>query len=146
MTCYALFAGPYLSIVQMAHMHSGSDASLRRDFCMSSRRGRIASLKPSGTAGYLPNIGYDRLTTNFPLAVKPKLQRPTRSGQHHDCSGLGVIGSDLARIDGTVLKISAMNIKNCLAPINQFAPEILTIIATFLTKQCDPINATAACQ
>jgi len=50
-----------------------------------------------------------------------------------------------------VLRISAIlrkarNIKNCLAPINQIPPETLALVAAFLPKERDLINATAVCQ
>jgi len=50
-----------------------------------------------------------------------------------------------------VLRISAIlrkarNIKNCLAPINQIPAESLALVATFLPRERDLINATAVCQ
>ena len=64
-------------------------------------------------------------------------------------SQLSNIGS--VQIDDAILRIStilrkARNIKNCLAPINQFPSETLAHIVTFLPTERGVINATAVCQ
>ena len=62
-----------------------------------------------------------------------------------------ISGVESAQLDYAILRLStvlrrARNIKNTLSPINQFPPETLAHIATFLPADRDLINATAICQ